>query len=133
MRSQRSSCERTLLDLSLKSGDCLLYKEVYFRTASAGFFSNSAAIFAFLERDWTLLSCFDGKTADILMLVLMLMHDRFTHATQQHNHKHKHKKMENFPFPYAYAYVYVAPVHTYNSYAYVYVYAYAYAYAYVAV
>ena len=35
----------------------------------------------FLERDWTPLSCFsaDGKTADILMF--MLMHDRFTHAT----------------------------------------------------
>ena len=37
MRLQRSSYERTLLDLSLKSEDCLLYTEVYFRTASAGF------------------------------------------------------------------------------------------------
>ena len=45
MRSQRSSCERTLPYLSLKSGDCLLYKEVYFRTAAAGFSSNSDAIF----------------------------------------------------------------------------------------
>ena len=45
MRSQRSSCERTLLDLPLKSGDCLLYKEVYFRTAFAGFSSNSADVF----------------------------------------------------------------------------------------
>ena len=77
--SQTSSCERTLLDLSLKKE---VYKEVYFRTASASFSSNSAAIFfAFVERDWTLLSCFsaDGKTADILML--MFIHDRFTHAT----------------------------------------------------
>ena len=37
MRSQRSSYERTLLDLSLKSEDCLLHTEVNFRTASAGF------------------------------------------------------------------------------------------------
>ena len=37
MHSQRSSYERTLLDLSLKSEDCLLHTEVYFRTASAGF------------------------------------------------------------------------------------------------
>ena len=81
MGSQSSSCERTLLDLSLKSGNCLLYKEVYLRTASASFSSNSAAIFYILKRDWTLLSCFfaDRKTADILML--MLMHDWFTRAT----------------------------------------------------
>ena len=45
MCSQRSSCERTLLDLSLKSVDCLLYNEVYFCKTSAGFSSNSAAIF----------------------------------------------------------------------------------------
>ena len=45
MGSQSSSYERTLFDLSLKSGDCLLYKEVYFRTASVSFSSNSAAIF----------------------------------------------------------------------------------------
>ena len=76
--------ELSLIYQSLKSGDCLLYQEVYFRTASVTFSSNLAAIFfAFLERNWTLLSCFsaDRKTAYILMLVLMLMHDRFTHAT----------------------------------------------------
>ena len=38
MRSQRSSYERTLLDLSLKSEDCLLYTEVYFRTTSPSFY-----------------------------------------------------------------------------------------------
>ena len=83
MRSQRSSCERTLLDLSLKSGDCLLYKEVYFRTASAGVSSNSAAMFCVFraELDSAFVFSADGKTADILMLVLMLMHHRFTHAT----------------------------------------------------
>ena len=37
MHSQRLSYERTLLDLALKLEDCLLYTEVYFRTASAGF------------------------------------------------------------------------------------------------
>ena len=68
MGSQCSSCKRTLLDLSLKSGDCLLYKQVYFHTSSASFSSNSAAIFTFLEQDWTLLSCFfaDRNTVDIL-------------------------------------------------------------------
>ena len=86
MRSQRSSYERTLLDLSLKSEDCLLHTEVYFRTASAGFQSQ---FFSFLEQDWTLLPrvSTDGNTADILMLMLMLMHDRFTHTTKQHKHK----------------------------------------------
>ena len=37
--------KKTLFDLSLNSGDCLLYKEVYFPTASASFSSNSADIF----------------------------------------------------------------------------------------
>ena len=61
--------------------DCLLYTEVYFR---------SRHFFAFLKRGWTLLPCVstDGNTADILMLMLMLMHDRFTlHTTKQHKHK----------------------------------------------
>ena len=91
MRSQRSSYERTVLDLSLKSEDCLLHTEVYFRTASAGFsqFKFSRHFFAFLERDWTLLPrvSTDGNTADIPTLMLMLMHDRFTHTTKQYKHK----------------------------------------------
>ena len=78
--SQSSSCERTLLDLSLKSGDCLLYKEVYFRTASASFSSNSAAIFYVFTAglDSTFVFSADRKTAEIL--ILMLMHDRFSHT-----------------------------------------------------
>ena len=89
MRSQRSSYEK--LSWNSIFEDCLLYTEVYFRTASAGFsqFKFSRHFFAFLERDWTLLPCVstDGNTADILMLMLMLMHDRFTHATKQNKHK----------------------------------------------
>ena len=125
--SQSLSCERTLLDLSLKSGDCLLYKEVYFRTASASFSSNSAAIFCVFTAgmDSAFVSSADRKTAEIFMLMFMLMHDRFTRVTYQH--KHKHKKMANsILFSYAYAYVYVSSVHTYNSYAYVYSYAFSY-------
>ena len=121
MHSPRSSYERTLLDLSLKQ------KTVYCTqryTSLCWFFSVQIQppFFAFLDWDWTLLSCFsaDGNTADILMF----MHNQFTHTTKQHKHNLKHKKMENFPISYAYAYVYVAPVHTYNSYAYVYAYAY---------
>ena len=63
-------------------GRLFIVQQVYLRTSSASFSSNSAAICYVLERDRTLLSCFsdDRKTADI-MFMLMLMHDRFTHAT----------------------------------------------------
>ena len=87
MHSQRLSYERTLLDLSLKLEDCLLYTQRYIFVCSLCWFFSvqiQSPFFAFLERDLTLLSCVstDGNTADILMLMLMLMHDRFTHATK---------------------------------------------------
>ena len=64
-------------------GRLFIVQQVYLRTASASFSLNLATICYVLERDRTLPSCFsaDRKTADILMFMLMLMHDWFTHAT----------------------------------------------------
>ena len=55
MGSQSSSCERTSFDLSLKLGDCLLYRGIFSYSLCQFFFKFSRHFFAFLERDWTLL------------------------------------------------------------------------------
>ena len=114
----------SLLDLFLKLGDCLLYKQLYFRTASASFSSNSALIFflRFYSRTGLCFRVFPltGKLQTYLCLCFCLC-TTGSHIQHTCKHKHKHKKMEKFPFSYANAYAYVVPVHTYNSYACAYV------------
>ena len=84
MGSQSSSCTRTLSWIYLWSRETVYCTNGYiFVQLLPVFLQIQLPFFVFLERDRTLLSCFsaDRKTADILMFVLMLMYDRFTHVT----------------------------------------------------